>query len=132
MIFFWFTHPSHSYRVTVIFTLVAELLPSNARNVGSGLAIAGSISSQFILLKFAPTLQEQIGLDGCFGLFSGTTFCSIVFCFVFVPETFGKSLESIEDHYRAICYGNKIEPTTTLKICPKDVELTKFSWEPIL
>merc|ERR1711997_75911 len=86
--------------VTVIFTLLAELLPSNARNVGSSLATTGSISS----------------------LFSVVTFCSIIFCYFFVPETFGKSLESIEDHYRAICYRNKIEPEMPLEITPNDLE----------
>ena len=115
--------------VTIIFTLLAEILPSNARNIGSSLATACSISSLFILIKFAPTLQEEIGLEGCFWLFSGITFCSVIFCYMFVPETFGKSLESIEDHYRAICYGNKVNPKTTLKVQPNNIELTKFNWE---
>ena len=107
--------------VTVIFTLLAELLPSNARNVGSSLATTGSISSLFILIKFGPTLQEEIGLDGCFWLFSVVTFCSIIFCYFFVPETFGKSLESIEDHYRAICYGTKEDPEKALDKLPNGI-----------
>ena len=107
--------------VTVIFTLLAELLPSNARNVGSSLATTGSISSLFILIKFGPTLQETIGLDGCFWLFSVVTFCSIIFCYFFVPETFGKSLESIEDHYRAICYGNTKDPEKTIETFPDGI-----------
>ena len=107
--------------VTVIFTLLAELLPSNARNVGSSLATTGSISSLFILIKFGPTLQEEIGLDGCFWLFSVVTFCSIIFCYFFVPETFGKSLESIEDHYREICYGTKEDPEKALDKLPNGI-----------
>ena len=108
--------------VTVIFTLLAELLPSNARNVGSSLATTGSISSLFILIKFGPTLQEEMGLDGCFWLFSVVTFCSIIFCYFFVPETFGKSLESIEDHYRAICYGTKEDPEKAVKTFPNGID----------
>ena len=96
--------------VSVCFIFLAELLPSNARNIGSSMATACSILSLFILVKIAPTIQDSIGLDGLFWLFSGVTSCSIVFCYCFVPETFGKTLESIEDHYRNICYGNQVTP----------------------
>ena len=104
--------------VTVTFILLAELLPSNARNIGSSMASACSILSMFIVVKFIPILKGTIGLDGCFWFFSGATFCSLVFCYIFVPETFGKTLESIEDHYREICYGNKVTAKVS-KINPK-------------
>ena len=100
--------------VPVCFIFLSELLPSNARSIGSSLVTTFSILFLFILIKFAPTListNDGIGLDGSFWLFSGITSCTILFCYFFVPETFGKSLESIEDHYRKICYGNKIVPT---------------------
>ena len=93
-----------------MFTLLAELLPSNARSIGSSIATFFSILSLYVLVKVGPTLQATIGLDGLFWLFSGVTCCSIVFCYCFVPETFAKTLESIEDHYRYICYGNQITP----------------------
>ena len=108
--------------VPVILALLSERMPSNARNIGSSLATTLSLSSLFILIKLGPTLQEKMGLDGCFWLFSGITFCSIIFCYFFVSETFGRSLESIEDHYRAICYRNKIEPEMPLEITPNDLE----------
>ena len=31
----------------------------------------------------------------------------MIFAHLFVPETFGRSLEDMEDHYRRICYPNK-------------------------
>ena len=108
----------HGGYITVTFALLAELLPSNARNIGSSLATTLSIISMFILVKFGPTFQEKIGLDGCFWIFSTVCFCSIIFCYFFVPETFGKSLESIEDHYRAICNKNKVGPKMTIEMHP--------------
>ena len=33
----------------------------------------------------------------------------IIFACLFVPETFGKTLEDMEDHYRKLCYGNDEE-----------------------
>ena len=37
--------------------------------------------------------------------FSATGYGLIAFTFFFIPETFGRSLEVIEDHYRKLCYG---------------------------
>ena len=105
--------------VPVCFIILAELLPSNARSIGSSMATTCSISSLFVLIKFAPALQDALGLDGSFWLFSGVTFCSVIFCYFCVPETFGKTLESIEDHYRNVCYGNKITPKIETEICQK-------------
>ena len=42
-----------------------------------------------------------------FWLFSGISYSSAIVAYFCVPETFGKSLEAIEDHYRKICYGDK-------------------------
>ena len=105
--------------VPVCFIFLSELLPSNARSIGSSMVTTFSILFLFILIKFAPTListEDGIGLDGSFWLFSGITSCTILFCYFFVPETFGKSLESIEDHYRKVCYGTKIVPSKCMNI----------------
>ena len=62
--------------------------------------------SSIILIKCAPDLQTSLGVDGMFFLFSGVAAFSILFTLVCVPETFGKTLEEMEDHYRKICYKN--------------------------
>ena len=86
--------------------LLGELLPSNAREVGSFIVAECHNISTIILTKFAPDLQERLGLDGLLWVFSGIAIFSIVFCYLYVPETFGKTLEDIEEHYRGICYPN--------------------------
>ena len=60
--------------------------------------------SFFLSLKSSNWMQEVMGLDGLFCLFAAIAFASIIFGYVFIPETFGKTLEEIEDHYRKICY----------------------------
>ena len=100
--------------VPVCFMALAELLPSNARSVGSSMATSMSILSLFILIKFALSIEDAIGLDGTFWMFSIVGWLSILFYCCFVPETFGKTLESIEDYYRKLCNKNKVSPKPEL------------------
>jgi len=90
--------------ISVLFILLGELLPSNARDTGSFIVVQFSNISFFLAVKSANVCQETLGLDGLFWLFAGVAIFSIVFAYLFIPETFGKSLEDIEEHYRKICY----------------------------
>ena len=65
--------------------------------------------SAIILLKCAADLKFYLGLDGLFFLFSCVSVGSIIFAYFCIPETFGKSLEEIEEHYRNISYGTRID-----------------------
>ena len=69
--------------------------------------------SFFISTKFVPHLREALNLYGLFYLYSGIGCVSLIFGYFCIPETFGKSLEEIEDHYRKICYGNRIKISVT-------------------
>ena len=89
----------------VIQTLNGELLPSNLRSFGIGLVTVFSMGSLFIVLKYTPLAEQNIGLHGMYWTFSVTGYGLIAFTFFFIPETFGRSLEAIEDHYRKLCYG---------------------------
>ena len=89
----------------VIQTLNGELLPSNMRSFGIGLVTVFSMGFLFLVLKFTPLAEQQIGLHGMYWTFSATGYVLIAFTFYFIPETFGRTLEDIEDHYRKLCYG---------------------------
>ena len=93
--------------VSVCFMLLGELLPSNGRELGSFIIVQANNISSIILIKFTPNLLDAIGLDGLFWLFSGIAMISILFAYFFVPESFEKTLEEIEDHYRRVCYPNR-------------------------
>lgn len=90
----------------VIFTLLGELLPSNLRALGTGMVSAICFISLFLVIKLSPFFQEQIGLHGMYWGFSGVGYSMIAFILFCVPETFGRSLEDIEEHYRKVCYGD--------------------------
>ena len=95
--------------VAVCFMLIGELLPSNGREIGSFIAVECSNISAIILLKYAPELKVYLGLDGLFLLFSVVTIFAILFAYFCIPDTFGKALEEIEEHYRRKCTGTFAE-----------------------
>ena len=73
--------------VAVCFMLLGELLPSNAREMGSFIAVECSTISAMLLVKFLPELKSHLGLDGLFWMFSGISIFAIVFAYFFIPET---------------------------------------------
>ena len=91
----------------VISILIGELLPSNLRSFGIGLVTVFSFGTIFVVLKFTPLAQELIGLHGMYWIFSSVGYGLMFFTFFFIPETFGRSLEDIEEYYRTLCFrGN--------------------------
>ena len=98
--------------VTVCHMLLGELLPSNARGIGSCIVVQSSNVSFFLVTKFTPYCANALGMDGFFWMFSIITLVSILFAYFCVPETFGKSLEEIEQHYRDICYPKRSKRST--------------------
>ena len=105
--FLLFCSGYNSGYIPVSFMFLAELLPSNARNIGITIAMTCSYISGFMALKFAPYIEETLGLYGLIWIFAVVDLGAIIFVYFCVPETFGKSLEEIEDHYRLLCYGNR-------------------------
>ena len=99
--------------ITVCYMLLGELLPSNARGIGGSIVVLSNNISFFIAVKSANALQNVIGVDGIFFMFSGVAIFAIIFAYFCVPETFGKSLEEVEEHYRRLCYRKELENDKT-------------------
>ena len=89
----------------ITFAVLGELLPSNARAIGTGLVSAISTLSFFLIVKFTPSLLEIIDISGLFWGFAFVGYSLVVFAYFCLPETYGKTLVDIENHYRTICYG---------------------------
>ena len=87
--------------VPITITLMGELLPSNLRSFGSGILGALSYISLFIAVKAPPFVQHVIGIDGLYFLFGGFCILLVFIVYFCLPETFGVTLEDIEDHYRS-------------------------------
>ena len=91
----------------ITFAVLGELLPSDARGLGTGVVIGINVVNFFLIVKFTPTLIDWIDLNGLFWIYGGIGFSLVIFVYFCLPETFGKTLEDIEKHYRTLCYGAK-------------------------
>jgi len=53
----------------------------------------------FFVLKFFPSLTQQIGFHGLFWIYAVFSLVGGVFGYIFIPETKGKSLQEIENFF---------------------------------
>jgi len=98
----------------------AELLPLHVRGAGLGLkTFIGWLSSTIVLLSFEP-YQETVNPWGAFFTFSFIMFCAVLFVYKFIPETKGKSLEEIQQHF----FKRKMKISVTNQITELDSEPT--------
>lgn len=82
-------------------TMVAELLPSQVRNVGAG--IINSCFSLFLFLVGLsfPFAVEAIGVGGVFITYSLCSLCGVIFVISCLPETRGRSFTEIQTNFGA-------------------------------
>lgn len=80
-------------------TMVAELLPSQVRNVGAG--IINSFFSLFLFLVGLtfPYGVEAIGMGGMFITYSLCSLCGVIFVLSCLPETRGRSFTEIQTNF---------------------------------
>ncbi|XP_076055623.1 facilitated trehalose transporter Tret1-like [Oratosquilla oratoria] len=92
--------------------ILSELIPPNIKEwaVSTG-AIFKWISSFIVTVTFSP-LQQALGDFSAYFFFCGMNALAFVFCFLFVPETKGKTLEEIGAQFRK----KETKPSTNLEI----------------
>jgi major inositol transporter-like SP family MFS transporter len=84
-----------------VWLLLSEIFPMAIRGFAMGIAVFvlwivnGTISLVF------PQLVGALGATGTFGIFVVINLLSIAFVSNFVPETRGRTLEELEDHFRS-------------------------------
>ena len=90
-----------------------ELLPSNGRAIGSG--VLGIIDALvfFIVGKIWPFLNNAVGQGHALMICTLVVIGVVAYCWMYIPETMGKTLEDIEDYYRIKCYGDQSYTGTT-------------------
>lgn len=80
--------------------LMSEIFPSKARGIASAIATAFNWMCSFIITKEFLALEGAFTQQGVFWMYAGVCVVEVLFVLFLVPETKGKSLEEIEDHFR--------------------------------
>jgi MFS transporter, SP family, galactose:H+ symporter len=84
----------------IVWLAMSEILPVNIRGKGMAICLfANSLASAF-LSSVILIWQQSIGYEGIFWIFA---ICSCAYAFIalfIIPETKGKTLEEIEEHFR--------------------------------
>jgi SP family galactose:H+ symporter-like MFS transporter len=81
--------------------IVSEIYPQRVRGIAMGAVIVANWVSQIVTAFTFPSLVAYFGVTATFALYAAIGVAGFMFCYFFVPETKGLSLEEIEQHWRA-------------------------------
>lgn len=77
--------------------MMGELFASDIKGVAGSIAGTSNWVLAFIVTKTFVNLKKALGTGQTFWLFSGITLVGVIFVFLCVPETKGKSLNEIQE-----------------------------------
>ncbi len=80
-----------------VWVWLAEIFPLHMRGLGMGIAAVGGWVVQGVLAILMPTLLASIGIVGAFLMFAAIGVLSLLYVWRLVPETRGRTLESLEE-----------------------------------
>lgn len=90
--------------VPLPWNMVGELFATETKGLGSGISVMMTSIAYFATIKTAPGMFESIGHQGTYLFYGLSTLVGTIFLFFCLPETRGKTLLQIEEHFR---YGKK-------------------------
>ncbi len=80
----------------IIWVILAEIFPNRIRGAAMSVSVFSLWTACFILTFTFPILNEHLGTASTFGIYAAVCLFGLVFTFVALPETKGKTLEQIE------------------------------------
>ena len=89
-----------------VWLLLSEIFPMAIRGFAMGIAVFMLWTVNATISQVFPKLVETAGASATFALFVLINIASIVFVARYVPETRGRTLEELEDEFRA--HGGKV------------------------
>jgi sugar porter (SP) family MFS transporter len=85
---------------TVAWVIISEVFPLKIRGRAMSLATMSNWIFNFTVAMTFLTLIEKLGKAGTFWLYAVLGILGWIFCYIFMPETKGYTLEQIEEHWR--------------------------------
>ena len=86
---------------TCVWLLLSEIFPMTIRGFAMGIAVFVLWTTNAAISFAFPIVNENLGSTGTFGLFVLVNLISLGFVAKFVPETKGRTLEELDDQFRA-------------------------------
>ena len=80
----------------ITWVLITEIFPNRMRGTAVSITVGALWVASFILTYTFPMLNRMVGSSGAFLVYSGICLAGAAFIFFFVPETSGRSLESMD------------------------------------
>ena len=77
--------------------IMSEIFPTKVRGVASGVATQVNWLCAFIVVKFYVKMEESMHPYGCYWFFAACCLVSVIYVYIFMPETKGKTLEEVEE-----------------------------------
>lgn len=79
--------------------IMSEIFPLRARGIAGSIATIGAFGSAFILTWLFVHMKNAFTIPGVYWFYAGCCFLSFIFVVIFLPETRGESLETIETFF---------------------------------
>lgn len=91
----------------VVWLMIAEIYPTKIRGSAMSLATFFNWLANFVVAVSFLSLLKAAGTVHTFWIFAGLSILCLLFCWLVIPETKGKSLEAIEESFRRLGRGTK-------------------------
>uniref|UniRef100_A0A336M0F0 CSON014627 protein n=1 Tax=Culicoides sonorensis TaxID=179676 RepID=A0A336M0F0_CULSO len=85
--------------ISVPWIMVSEIYPNKTRGMASGITAAINYLMFFISTKTYYDLETSVSLFGVITIYGAVGFIGTIFVYFFLPETEGRTLEEIEEHF---------------------------------
>ena len=81
----------------MVWLIMSEIFPTKVRGVASGIATQMNWLCAFIVIKFYDDMEASMHSYGTYWFFAAVCFLCVIYVFMFLPETKGKTLEEVEE-----------------------------------